>query len=146
MTGSAVIYSSHGAVVVGSIVRTTAGVGLECDPVRLEDGAAPDQIATVIRRALAGPSRVIAHPAAREWKGLFEPFQRAAGVRSYKAFVTGAVRIEIEAVNGDLAITPNLNLGARDGFERLAEKTVVVPAGDTAAVASTLLGLLGPNG
>lgn len=143
MVKSAVAYRANGTVVIAPVVRTTTGLGLEVEPEAL--GVAPDQerIAEALAHALAQSDRVVAHPAQHEWKGFFQPFLHAAGVRSRIAFMADAHRVSVRLVDDSLEITPQRNLGSKDGFEPVPDGAVLLPEGDLQRAAVTLLQLLG---
>lgn len=133
MMKSAVAYCANGTVVIAPVVRTTAGLGLEVDPQRL--GATPSQadVAAALSQTLSQSQRVIAHPTQQEWKGFFQPFLSAAGVRSLKAFMATARSVGVEERDGTFVITPCRNLGAKEGFEPISSQAVAVPDIETAA-------------
>ncbi|MES2903923.1 MAG: hypothetical protein V4696_07040 [Pseudomonadota bacterium] len=135
-------YRANGTVVIAPVIRTTSGIGLEVDPIGL--GAAPDQetIAGALAEALAQSDRIVAQPAQHEWKGFFQPFLNAAGVRSHKAFMGDAQRVSIRVVDGRLKLTPQRNLGSKEGFEPIPDQAQLHPAKDLNDAAAALLQLL----
>ena len=145
MEHSAVAYLANGNLIIAPVVRTTTGLGLEVEPNAL--GSLPDEDGTAdaLAEALARSARVVPHPAQNEWKGFTEPFQKAAGVRSYKAFMKDAKRVSIRAIEDKLKFTPQRNLGSREGFEPILDQVVFVPRDDLRGAAATLLRLLGLN-
>lgn len=142
MIRSVVAYSVNENVLIAPVVRTTMGVGLEIEPANI--GPAPDEesIARALSHALAQSGRIVPHPAQQDWKGSFQPFLDAAGVRSRKAFRTTAKQVSIEAVADQLKLTPTRNLGGRDGFEELPDQAVLLRADDLKAAAAELLQML----
>jgi len=126
MMKSAVAYCANGTVVVAPVVRTANGLGLEVDPQRL--GATPSQadFADALSRALSQSERVIPHPSQHEWKGFFQPFLSAAGVRSLKAFMATARSVSVEKLDGAFIVTPCRNLGTKGGFEPISSQAVSV--------------------
>lgn len=145
MMRSAVAYRANGNVLIGSVVQTTMGVGLEVEPATI--GAVPDveSTARALSHALAQPGRIVPHPAQQDWTQSFRPFLEAAGVRSLNAFMTDAKRVSIEAVADRLELTPTRNLGGREGFEDLIDRAVSLRADDLKDAAATLLQMLGTN-
>jgi len=143
MVKSAVAYRANGTIVIAPVVRTTTGLGLEVEPEAL--GPTPDQesIARALAHAIAQSDRVVAHPAQHEWKGFFQPFLNATGVRSHKAFMADAQRVSVRLVDDQLKLTPQRNLGNKDGFEPVPDDAVLVPENDWNGAAITLLRLLG---
>lgn len=144
MVKSAVAYRANGTVVIAPVIRTTSGIGLEVDPKSL--GTAPDQesIAGRLAEALAESDRVVPQPSQDKWKGFFQPFLNAAGVRSHKAFMVDAQRVSIRVVDDQLKLTPQRNLGSKDGFEPMPDQAQVHPANDLHSAAAALLRLLSP--
>jgi len=140
MVQSAVAYSANGKIIVGPVNRTTMGVGLEVDP-RVYLPIVSD-LALGIKHALAMSAKVVEHPSQGEWKGFFKPFLDAAGVRSYAAFMKDAKRVSICIVDGQIKITPQRNLGSRQGFEPVSDAAVLIPLDDEQGAASTVLRFL----
>ena len=141
MEKSAVVYLVNNKIIVASVVLTTAGVGLEIDPTL--SLALPEDLIPNLLHALEKSTVVVEHPAQREWKGFFRPFQDIAQVRSYKAFMANAKQVSIEWVGDQLKITPQRNLGATEGFEPMADALVLVPVANANKAASELIRLLG---
>ena len=142
MAQSAVAYLAKGNLVIAPVVRTPTGLGLEIDPTNL--GTVRDQgsIAAALAYALADSDRVVPHPAQNEWKGFFQPFLAAVGVRSHKAFMEDAQRVSIRIAEDQLKLTSQRNLGSKDGFEAISDAAIFVPLHDFNAAAAALLSLL----
>jgi hypothetical protein len=135
---NAVIYAVNGRIVVATVQKTTAGVGLENDPQPIDPPFAPEDIALKLGKALESSAHVVPHPAQSEWKGSFEPMARAAGVRSWKAFAASAELVSVREAGGSYSITPWKNLGARDGFEPIPDQQLTL-SGDLKSVAENIL-------
>ena len=146
MEQSAVTYRVRDKLIVGSVVRTSMGVGVEVNPRRLSIKSQAEEIAAAIDCALEGAGGVITHPAQDQWKGLFKPFLQAAGVRSYKAFMEEAISVEITRRGELLELNPQRNLGGNGGFAPIRSETVVLPASDLMAAAFALKSFLNRNG
>ncbi|WP_342249409.1 hypothetical protein [Sphingomonas sp. OTU376] len=140
MIQSAVAYSANGKIIVAPVVRTTTGLGLEVDP-GVYPAVAAD-IALAIEDALAKSAVVVGHPQQSEWKGFFKPFQDAAGVRSHAAFMKAAQRVSIRVVDNQIKITPQRNLGSKEGFAPISDAAVFFPIGDKHGAALAVLQLL----
>ncbi|OYW44537.1 MAG: hypothetical protein B7Z08_09375 [Sphingomonadales bacterium 32-68-7] len=140
MVQSAVAYSANGKIIVAPVVRTTTGLGLEVEPIVHPPIAA--DIARGLRDALARSAVVVEHPSQGEWKGSFKPFQDAAGVRSHSAFMKTARRVSIDVVDDHVKITPERNLGPKEGFEPIADAAVLFPVQDEHGAAFALLRFL----
>lgn len=141
---SAVAYRTNGTLVLAPVVRTTTGLGLEVDPKCL--GATPDEaiVAQALAQALTQSDRIVPHPAQQEWKGFFQPFLEASGVRSHKAFMANAQRVSIRLIDDRLKLTPQRNLGSKEGFEPIPDQAVLLSENDWSGAAATLVRLLDP--
>lgn len=135
MTKSAVAYRANGKIVIAPIVRTTSGLSLEIDPIGL--GSDPDlgAIVDALAQALIQSDRVVRHPAQHEWKGSFDPFLKAAGVRSLKAFMAAARSVSLEESDWAFVLTPYRNLDPKEGFEPLPNEAATLPDLERAALA-----------
>jgi hypothetical protein len=142
MVKSAVAYRANGTVVIAPVVRTPSGLGLEVEPEGLGGKPDEDNIARALAHALAKSDRVVAHPAQAEGNGFFQPFLKATGTRSHKAFMADARRVSVRLVDDQLKLTPQRNLGAKNGFEAIPDEAELVPVNDWSTAAVTLLRLL----
>jgi hypothetical protein len=145
MIRSAVAYRANGNVLIGSVVQTTMGVGLEVEPAAM--GAAPDieSTARALSHALAQSGRIVPHPAQPDWRRSFRPFLEAAGVHNLRAFMMDAKHVSIEAVADQLKLTPARNLGGAGGFEDLIDQALLLRTDDLQGAAATLLHMLRRN-
>ncbi|HWI88306.1 MAG TPA: hypothetical protein VNS11_03570 [Sphingomicrobium sp.] len=132
-----VAYHVNGRIVIATIQKTTAGLGLENDPQIVIAPFEAVEVARTLRRALEASTRVIEHPAQNEWKGTFQPMAKAAGVRSWKAFVEKAKGVAIDEIDGSVRITPYLSLGSKEGFKEALDERVTTP--DLKAATNRLL-------
>jgi len=83
--------------------------------------------------ALSRSGRTVPHPAV--WHGLAAPRLKAAGVRSEKAFQSGARSVDVERAGRDLQIEPSRNGGTQGdgkGFVPLPELTITLPLNSSA--------------
>ena len=133
----AVVYHINDRLVIATVQKTTAGVGLENDPRVVKAPFDADEIAREVRRALDTSARVLKHPEQDEWKGMFQPMTKAAGVRSWKAFAEKAKGVAIDETDGAIRITPYLSLGSKEGFKEAPDERVAVR--DLDAATTTLL-------
>lgn len=140
MDQAAVAYSANGKIIVAPVVRTTTGLGLEVDPSVYPP--IPTDIALGMKEALAKSAVIVEHPSQSEWKGFFKPFQDAVGVRNHAAFMKMAQRVSIRVLDNQIKITPQRNLGPKEGFEPIADATVFFPIGDEHGAALAVLQLL----
>jgi len=142
MERSAVAYRVRDKLIIGSVVRTSTGLGLEVDPVALDIASPDDLVSKAIDQALARSSQVVPHPTQAQWKGFFKPFEVAAGVGSYKAFMSDAQSVSLSANEAELELTPQRNLGTKEGFAPVNPEAVVLPVNDLDRAAATLKALL----
>ena len=140
MEQSAVAYSVNGKIIVAPVVRTTTGIGLEVDPSVFPPIAADQALG--MQDALAKSAMVVEHPPQSGWKSFFKPFQDAAGVRNYAAFMKAAQMVSIRVVGDQIEIEPQRNLGLKEGFEPIADAAVFFPVGDEHSAALAVLHLL----
>lgn len=117
------------------------GVGLHVDPIVLPLDSSVDDLEVQLAASLRESDRILAHPAQSEWKGSFDPFLKAAGVRSFRSFMQNARMLMVDQNEDGVTITPTRNLGARGGFEELLSERVALPNNER-AVAEAVLGLL----
>jgi hypothetical protein len=137
MVQSAVAYYANGKIIVAPVVRTTMGLGLEVDPTVYLP--IPADVAAGLTDALARSAVVVDHPTQTEWNGFFKPFQNAAGVRSHAAFMKAAQSVSIYIADDQIEITPQRNLGPKEGFEPIAAAALLFPVEDAHGAASALL-------
>lgn len=115
MERSAVIYAIGDRLVVGASCRTPAGFRVDVEPRTLSMDASAEEFALALSNALAVSSAPIAPP--RDWKSFFDPFLKAAGVRSHKAFMAATRLVSVDERDGTYTVMPSRNLGAKQGFE-----------------------------
>ena len=140
MGKSVAVYRANGRLLVAPMVRSTNGLGLEIDPKDLGECPDEESVEAAIASALAQSERIVPHPEQSEWKGFFNPFLKAAGVRSYKSFMATARSLSVDEECGVLIVTPNRNLGAKEGFEPIVADRQTLP--DLSATAKAVLELL----
>lgn len=146
MKQSAVSYRVRDKLIIGYLVRTSMGLGLEVDPRPLMMTTPNDDVARAIGEALNASEKVVAHPTQDQWKGFFQPFIKAAGVRSFKAFMADAIRVSIDRRDAQLELKPHRNLGPKIGFEPIPSDVIVLPAEDLVGAVNELKALLDSNG
>ncbi|WP_225207208.1 hypothetical protein [Novosphingobium huizhouense] len=145
MKQTAVSYRVKDKLIIGSLVRTSMGLGLEVDPRPLMMTTPNDDVANALEEALDASGKVVAHPTQDQWKGFFQPFIKAAAVRSFKAFMTDAIMVYISRHDAQLELEPYRNLGPKNGFESIPSDVIVLPAEDLAGAVSELKALLDGN-
>lgn len=123
----ALVYPRGADVLVHSQLQTTTGLWILAEPVtRLDGGCSDGIVGSTLRAALEASRSGVCHP--KEFKRIVEPLLRAAGVRSYKAFVEGARCVPVHEREGRLTLTPTRNLGSKEGFAEEPGAAIVVPA------------------
>ena len=142
MDRSAVVYSVNERFVVASSPRTNAGIRLHVNPVALPIDAAPELIAQQLQLALQQSESTVPHLAQSEWKGSFDPFLRAAGVRSFRAFMASASLVEVDQNANRVTVTPTRNMGPKKGFESM-ESEAEAYVGNMDDLAAAVLRKLG---
>lgn len=138
---SAVSYFVNQRLIIGSNVRSTNGVWLHLNPICLRASVKAEEVADELSVALDQSNRIAPHPNQSEWRDLFKPFLKVAGVRSYSAFMNGARSIVIDENEDSITLTPWQNLGPKEGFRELTERALKLPL-DTSAGAVALLDML----
>jgi len=141
MNRSAVVYAIGSKLIVASSSKTTMGVGLHVDPVVLSLDSSMGDVEVQLAESLRASDRILAHPAQSEWKGSFDPFLKAAGVRSFRSFMQNARMLMVDQDENGVTITPTRNLGAKGGFEELLNEQVALP-NNVLAVAEAVLRVL----
>ncbi len=130
MMQRATVYSRSGSVLMHASSRTTDGVWILSEPcLRLDDDSSNEELGEAVRRVLAGSSSPVRHPT--QWKGLFEPMLRVAGVKSWKAFSKNTLCVQVELDGDRLELIPTNNLGVDEGFEpnEVKKKSATMPCG-----------------
>ncbi|WP_404480480.1 hypothetical protein [Novosphingobium sp. BL-52-GroH] len=118
---------------------------MEVDPIRVNEPTDNVAIRNGLIKALEGSQRIVPHPSQDQWTGFFKPFHDAAGVRSFKAFMKNARCIYIDAADDHIRLTPLRNLGARGGFEEMADAAISMSPGDMDGAAFAIQKLLTEN-
>jgi hypothetical protein len=80
-----------------------------------------------IFEALDASHEAVPHPT--NWNGLLSPLLELAGVKSWATFMRSAKCLNVEAEDERLTIIPQRNLGPKEGYESLSEKTIEFPLG-----------------
>ncbi len=129
------MYRRQGAYFVGSWAVTTDGLSvMDGDPRRLDGAdAEPGVLGAEVLARLAQPQRVVPHPRREEWperrRRSLAPFQRLAGVRSWRAFVSVASLVEVErGADGVVTVMPMRPMPKPIGaFEGDGDRAVRLP-------------------
>jgi hypothetical protein len=120
---AASLYVRKGQAFVTSMSRTMAGFWIESEPLFVEDRADPLVIASCVRLALAA-SQVDVPTPSRDMLGSRLP--ALAGVKTYGAFMKGAVSVDISMDDGQIRLIPMRNGGTRKGFQFKNDEVLIV--------------------
>lgn len=136
----AIVYRRKDIVLVHSSSPTDQGVWVITGPcTKLASGATDDEIGTAVWRALE-ESRTILHPTS--WSALFEPVLQAAGVGSWRTFMSLARSVEVEMDGDRIVVVPTRNLGTADGFEPIPGAGQGLDAPGAASLGATVRDML----
>lgn len=123
------IYELKDRFLVHPWQRTTAGLGMASEPyVCLPLDADPKTLGESVLKALSLSDRTVPHPAS--WKGLATARLDAAGVKSEKAFHSGARGLTVERGTEAFRIEPSHNGGSTGdakGFQGLPNLSLSAP-------------------
>jgi hypothetical protein len=112
-------------IILQPVSKTTVGLWKGDGPVVAIEEADVSKLGESVLKALAGSREDIPHPTS--WKGSFDLVLKAAGVKSWKAFVKSAKRVEIKFSTNRVSFVPTKNCGPRDGFQSLDEASLDCP-------------------
>ena len=138
MDRAAVVYAVNGRIVIAANPKTTTGLRLHMDPTVLPMKVTAEFLALQLQVKLQRSDHILPHPVQSEWKGSFNLFLKAAGVRSFRAFMTLARLIEVDQNDQEITVTPTRNCGPKEGFEAVQAEAESF-SGDMRAVAETVL-------
>ena len=111
----AAAYIFNGRIVVAAERQTTAGVWISDGPVLACEPNDPMTLGQAVLSTLSASRKGTPHPT--DWKSIANPVPAAAGAKSYKAFMSSAKHVAIEAEGSQVIFRPSRNLGAKEGFE-----------------------------
>ena len=131
MTSAAVsLYVRNGTCYVTAMDRSADGFWFESETVFVENGVDFVVLSSCIQLALAA-SKTDAPTPRRGQLGSRLP--GLAGVKSFGAFMKGAVSVDISSDGGEIKLTPMRNGGARNGFEFKTGESIIVDSADELA-------------
>ncbi len=128
MVRSAAAFRRNGRWIFHSDCKTTAGVWVASPPF-LSSGEIPAELGACVGQTLNGSTEGVPHPT--EWGKLFSPALQLAGVKTWPAFVTGALLVEIEMGVDTITLTPHRNVGPKEGFVPLESQVIILAASAT---------------
>ncbi len=129
-SAAASLYVRKGKCYITAMNRSVDGFWFESEPVFVEDGVDLARLSFCIQQALAASQTDVPAPPRGE---LGSRLPSLAGVKSFGAFMGGAVSIDISSDGVRIKLTPMRNCGARRGFEFKNEEAVLVRGGDDLA-------------
>jgi len=124
---TATAYQRESKIFLVPEARTTAGVRISATPVEVIDhatGIDSTDLGKVVISVLNKFQDSVPHPT--DWKSITIPFLKPAGVKSWREFVKSAKSVGIEFEKDKIRLIPMKNLGAKEGFAPLTEKSVTV--------------------
>ena len=127
---AAALYKRREMLIVEPTSTTTAGVGIGTAPIEtFPDEISSELLGEAVLRALEAARTGVPHPGPDEWAAIAKPLYEAAGVKSWGAFVKGAVYCHVTRDDANLYIEPSRNLGARGGFQPIpGQDGIEIPA------------------
>ncbi|CAM2154084.1 conserved protein of unknown function [Pararobbsia alpina] len=108
-----------GRIFMQSYSKATTGLWVASGPVYIVAVDAPENLDSIIRRALDGSKEGVQHPSQNEWKAVQAPMLEAAGVKSWTALSKGAKAVGLHSENGIVKMTPSLNYENKGGTSNL---------------------------
>jgi hypothetical protein len=126
---SAAVYRLKDRILVHPWQQTTAGLGIACGPyTSLPLDVDASALGESVFAALSQSGQTVPHPSS--WKGLDGARLKAAGVKSEKAFQSGARSLTVERAGPSFRLEPSRNGGSKGdtkGFEPLPELSTSLP-------------------
>ncbi|MFO0907107.1 MAG: contact-dependent growth inhibition system immunity protein [Isosphaeraceae bacterium] len=126
MTKQAVAYSKDQVYYIHASSRTTAGMWIATPPfLKVAADGDVKALGDAILQALNASTDPVPQPT--NWSGLIAPLLELAGVKSWGTFMRRAKCLEVGMDGEKLRLTPNRNLGSKEGFEASPSKAVELP-------------------
>jgi hypothetical protein len=145
MSGLATVYRRGTTCFIQTSSRTTAGLWRADGPCEVLSADDEGGLGESTLRALGRSREGLRQPLRSEYKGFgdFEYTLKAAGTPTWAAFVKGAHSVTVQKADGSLRLTPMRNMGAKDGFAPMTDRSLSMPAeSEPSQVGATLLRLL----
>lgn len=127
MIKAATVYKRPDGFYLHSESQTTAGIWLATAPfLRIALDASSRTMGEAIAEALAGSQYSIEHPT--KWSdNPILPMLEIAGVKSWTVFAGDALCVSIQLSQTTLTVTPERNLGPKEGFEPIPGVACILP-------------------
>ncbi len=129
-SAAASLYVRKGKCYITAMNRSIDGFWFESEPIFVEDGVELARLSLCIQQALAASHTEVRAPRRSE---LGSRLPGLAGVKSFGAFMGGAVSVDISSDGERIKLTPMRNCGGRRGFEFKEEEAVFVEGRDALA-------------
>lgn len=124
MKKKAGLYQRDGLIIIFAEHRTATGLYLRADPVTACAAHDMAAVETNLLAAFDAYQEQVPHPTS--WSNRLLPVFKLAKVRSYKAFMQGALSLQADLDNGIVTLTPTRNGGPREGFYSLPDNALTV--------------------
>jgi hypothetical protein len=129
MSRLATVYARNRDYIVQPLSWTTTGLLIGTEPIdMLPHAVAAADLGRALQRALSAAKEGVAHPT--DWKAQLSPLLQCAKIRSWNALQKAAKMCQVEALNGQMRITPSRNggtSGSDKGYHHIADQTVLLP-------------------
>ena len=127
----ATAYRRNGRILLDTLSRTTAGVWIGCGPVMvINTGEDTALLGRAVLEALNHSEENVPHPQRESWARILYPLLNAAGVTTWNTFAKSALCVGIGFSTNMVSFVPKKNLGPKNGFDALQEKTRNSPPTD----------------
>lgn len=126
---SASIYLKDGVIRIISKAKTLEGAIMEEKPVFFLQETDPfEAIGQKTLEALSLFGKVIPYPKNQEaWKARQLEWCKSMKIKSWRTFAKGTKSLDIEMDNNNIIITPLKNMGSKEGFDWLENKSRPAP-------------------
>lgn len=125
---SAVIYQRQGTIIIGPENRTTDGLWLDRGPYQICDDSTDESVLGAMAKSTLRQSQLnVPHPTS--WTGATKALEAAAGVKSYRTFISGAVYVSLHQSNQGIQLVPSTNGGATGdnrGFHPKTDQSIML--------------------
>ena len=132
----ATAYQREEKIFLHSLSKTNAGVWILSEPVLAQASIDTPTLGRSVLAVLNGSMEQVAHPT--NWKGLFDPMLKQAGVKTLNSFMKKCKCVEIESDAGLVSFLPMKNQGSSGGFESLDMKVGPIALSEASDVGEKL--------
>ena len=121
MTKKAAAFERSGKVFLHPYSRTVQEFWVFSSPVTVTNWS-DEELGNALLATLDQSRAGVPHPSS--WEGLTAPLLRAAAVKSFGTFVTGASAVEVLSENEVIKLVPTRNGGKGNAFQHLTAKAI----------------------